>query len=694
MLSRTCPEFRLVAFLGTLMSLAAQLPPTRQDNVLQTFHGVSIVEPYKWLEDSASPETRNWLAAENSYAHQLLDSQPERKQIETRMDEMLRHDRIGFPLLRGDYYFFEKQKAGDELWSINRRRGDRGQDETLIAPPPASSQGDRSVSLLDVSVDGGMLAYSIRQGGEDETEIRIFNVRTRQDLPDQFPRTLYLGFAWRKDARGFYYTVGRRDVGKRLYFHRLGINATNDVEVFGKGYGLDTWIEPVVSENGHYLLINVERGWARGEFFIKDLTNDGPIRELITGIDARFLGRFSGDSLFVQTNWNASRYRIFEIDLHDPSREKWRDVIPATDDAIQEFSVIGGRIFVNYLHNVSSRIRVFALDGKPLGDVSLPGLGTGSIEGRADQNEGILSFDSFTVPLTLYRYNVEDGHQDLWHRDKVPFDSTGFETEQVWYRSKDGTRIPMFLVHKKGIKADGNTPTILYGYGGFGVSITPRFDAEIAWWIEHGGLYAVANIRGGNEFGEEWHKSGMPAKKQNVFDDFIAGAEWLIHNKYTRPSKLAIWGGSNGGLLVAAALTQRPELYQAVVCWHPDLDMIRYYTYTKNNNPPALLEYGNAADPEQFKFLYAYSPYEKVKPHTEYPAVLISSGDADTRVPPEQARKMTARLQAATASKRPILLLYDSNAGHSSEPLSTVIRDATDELTFVTWQLGLKLSRN
>jgi len=625
----------------------------------------------------------------------LLDSRPERAQIEARIDEILRHDRIGSPWLRGDYYFFEKQKVGDELWSINRRQGNHGRDETLIAPPPASSQGSRSVSLLDVSDDGELLAYSIRQGGEDETEIRIFNVKTRQDLPDHFARALYLGFAWKKDARGFYYTVGRRDVGKRLYFHRLSTNATNDVEVFGKGYGLDTWIEPIVSENGHYLLINVERGWARGELFFKDLANDGPIRELVKGIDARFLGRFSGDSLLVQTNWNASRYRILKIDLRDPAQEKWRAVIPATTDAIQEFSVIGGRIFVNYLHNVSSRIRVFTLDGKPLGDVSLPGPGTVSISGRADQNEGILSFDSFTVPPTLYRYDVGTGHQEIWHRDKVPFDSTQFETEQIWYRSKDGTRIPMFLIHRKNFKASTNTPTILYGYGGFGVSITPGFSTQIAWWIEHGSLYAVANIRGGNEFGEEWHKAGMLAKKQNVFDDFIAAAEWLIQNKYTWPGKLAIWGGSNGGLLVTAALTQRPELYQAVVCWHPDLDMIRYYTYTKNNNPPALLEYGNAADPEKFKFLYAYSPYEKVQPHTEYPAVLISSGDADTRVPPEQARKMTARLQAATASKRPILLLYDSNAGHSSgEPLSTVIRDATDELTFVTWQLGLKLSRN
>jgi len=299
-------------------------------------------------------------------------------------------------------------------------------------------------------------------------------------------------------------------------------------------------------------------------------------------------------------------------------------------------------------------------------------------------------FSSYTTTYFISSYDVAKGKQSLLYQDAVPFHPEQFETEQVWFPSKDGTRIPMFLMHRRDFTADGNTPTILYGYGGFDVSLTPHFDPIAAWWMEHGGVYAVANIRGGGEFGEEWHRAGMLDKKQNVFDDFIAAAQWLIARKYTNPGKLAIWGGSNGGLLVGAALVQRPDLYQAVVCWHPDLDMVRYYKYTKNNNPPALLEYGNAADPEQFKFLYAYSPYQKVKPGTKYPAILMISGDADTRVPPEQARKMTARLQAATTSGLPVVLLYDTKAGHSGgKPLKKIIEDEALELSFLAWQLGL-----
>jgi prolyl oligopeptidase len=351
---------------------------------------------------------------------------------------------------------------------------------------------------------------------------------------------------------------------------------------------------------------------------------------------------------------------------------------------------MGGKLFVSYLHNVASRISIFSLEGKPLGEVPIPGLGSAGIWGRADQKEGVLYFSSYTTPYSIYRYDTSTGAKTLWYRDSVPFQPEACDTEQVWYPSKDDTKIPMFLIHRKGLKPHGNTPAILYGYGGFNASLTPFFSPRIAWWIEHGGLYAVANLRGGGEFGEEWHRAGMLGKKQNVFDDFIAGAEWLISEKCTSPGKLAIWGGSNGGLLVAAVLTQRPDLYQAVVCWHPDLDMVRYYKYTKNNNPPALLEYGNAADPDQFKFLYAYSPYERVQQGAKYPAVLLESGDADTRVPPEQARKMTARLQAATESGRPILLLYDAKAGHAGgQPFTKEVEDSTDELTFVAWQLGL-----
>jgi prolyl oligopeptidase len=365
--------------------------------------------------------------------------------------------------------------------------------------------------------------------------------------------------------------------------------------------------------------------------------------------------------------------------------------VPAGPDAIQSISVIGGKLFVNYLHNVTSRIAIFSLEGKPLGEVALPSSGSAGIFGRWDRDEGILSFSSYTTPNSVYRYSASTGKRDLWFRNPIPFDTERYEMEQVWYSSKDSTRVPMFLMHRKGFKPDGQTPTILYGYGGFNVSLTPNFNSAAAWWIEHGGVYAVANLRGGGEFGEAWHKAGMLGNKQNVFDDFIAAAQWLVANKYTNPQKLAVWGGSNGGLLVGSVLTQRPELFRAVICDHPDLDMVRYYKFTKNNNPPALLEYGNAADPAQFKFLYAYSPYQHVQPGTRYPAVLFTSGDADTRVPPEQARKMAARLQAATTSSSPVLLLYDNKAGHSGgRPFSQVVDELSLKLSFLASQLGMK----
>jgi prolyl oligopeptidase len=687
----------LAGLLACAFSVCAQVraPVTRQDGVSEEFHGVEIVDPYHWLEDQVSAATRDWIDRQNAYAHALLDGQPVRAPISQRLTEMLRHDQVGGPELRGGYYFFEKRGAEQELWSIYRRKATGGPDELLVDPAPLSADHRTSVGLLGASEDGNLLAYSVRQGGEDETEIHILDVRERQEVGKPFARALYPGFAWKADASGFYYALGKRDAGKRLYYHALAPGAAdgtaNDREIFGEGFGPDTWIAPVTSENGRYLLIVVQHGWAKGELYFQNLSGSGPPRPLLTGIDARFEPQFAGDFLLVRTNWKAPKSRILKIDLRDPGEEKWREVVGAGDDAIESFAVIGGKLFVNRLHKVTSRIGVYSLDGASLGEVPLPGPGSGGIYGRADQDEGLLSFSSYTTPYSLYRYSAATGARTLWYRDAVPFESERYETEQVWYPSKDGTRIPMFLIPRKGLRPDGQTPTILYGYGGFNVSITPHFNPSAAWWIEHGGIYEVANIRGGGEFGEEWHRAGMLDKKQNVFDDFIAAAEWLIEKRYTNSRKLAIWGGSNGGLLVGTVLTQRPDLFQAVVCWHPDLDMVRYYKYTRNNNPPALLEYGNAAVADQFKYLYAYSPYEHVRPGTKYPAVLLTSGDADTRVPPEQARKMTARLQAATSSDRPVMILYDTKAGHSGgTPLSTVIEDSTLELAFVAWQLGMR----
>jgi prolyl oligopeptidase len=379
------------------------------------------------------------------------------------------------------------------------------------------------------------------------------------------------------------------------------------------------------------------------------------------------------------------------VDPADPAPERWREIVPEGPDAIQGFVAVGGKLLVHYLHDVGSQLKLFSLEGRPLGELPLPGRGTASsFQGRWDDGELFFDFGSYPSPRTTYRADVGTGGVDVFWRPQVPFDSAAYETKQVWSTSKDGTRVPMFVTHRRGLALDGDRPALLTGYGGFNVSITPGFNAAAAWWLEQGGVYAVANLRGGGEFGEQWHRAGMLENKPNVFADFIAAAEWLITERYTRPARLAIRGASNGGLLMGAAFTQRPELFQAVLCEFPDLDMIGYHRFD-NNNPPALLEYGDASRPDQFKFLYSYSPYQKVKRGTKYPAVLFTTGDADTRVPPLQARKMTARMQAATASGRPVLLLYDTKAGHAGgRPIGKIVEDLSLEMAFLAWQLGME----
>ena len=685
--------FPITFFALSLLPAVAQteLPVTRQDNVREVIHGVEIVDPYRWLEDQDGQETRKWVAAQNTYTHALLDSLPMRAAASKRLMEMLRHDSVGAPLWEGGYYFFSKKAAEQDLSCIYRRKGAIGPDELLLDPHPMSADHTTTVGFRAVTADGSLMIYAVRRGGEDETDLRILDLNQHRDLPDVFPRALYQSISWKRDKSGFYYTKGLRDVGKRIYYHALGSDPAKDPLIFGEGYGPDTWISAEASRDGRYLLINVQAGWAKNELFIQNLEQKGPFQPLVTGMSGHFSPQFAGDFLVVETDWQAPRKRILKLDLRDPKPEKWQEVVPTADDAIQEYSAMGGKLFVNYLHNVTSHIAIFSLEGKRQGEVELPSSGSAQLYGRWDRDEGILDFSSYTTPGSIYRYSASSGKRDLWYRNPVPFDSDRYEMEQVWYSSKDGTRVPMFLLHRKGYKPDGKTPAILYGYGGFNVSLTPEFSTTAAWWVEQGGIYAVANLRGGSEFGEAWHKAGMLDKKQNVFDDFIAAAEWLIKNKYTNPEKLAIWGGSNGGLLVGSVMTQRPELFRAVLCDHPDLDMVRYYKWTRNNNPPALLEYGNAADPEQFKFLYAYSPYQHVQPKTKYPAVLFTSGDSDTRVPPEQARKMAARVQAASSSGLPVLLLYDTKAGHSGgRPFSQIVDELSLKVAFLGWQLGMK----
>ncbi|HEX3092528.1 MAG TPA: TonB family protein, partial [Candidatus Angelobacter sp.] len=498
-------------------------------------------------------------------------------------------------------------------------------------------------------------------------------------------------FSILNDKSGVYLTRDTAD-GPRVFFHKIGTETASDIEIFGKGYGPENIIGSGVTRDNRYLQIVVQHGSAadRSEIYVQDLAGKGPIVTIVKDVPAAFYGQIADDRMYVRTNWKAPKWRVMEVDLKHPALNQWRETVPESDAVLEGMTLVGGKLAVRFTQNVVPHVKLLEPNGKLLRELPLPALGSISgINGQWDSSEAFFSFTSYHIPPTIYRYDVATGKQTVWSQLQVPIETDRYEVKQVWYTSKDGTKIPMFLAHAKNLKLDGKNPVLLTGYGGFNVSQSPTFNSLAAAWMANGGVYAVANLRGGGEFGEAWHHAGMLEKKQNVFDDFIAAAEWLIQNKYTSPARLAIRGGSNGGLLVGAALTQRPDLFAAVICSYPLLDMVRYQNFlvAKYWVP----EYGSSDNAEQFKYIYAYSPYHHVKAGTKYPSVLFISGDSDTRVAPLHARKMTALMQAATAaSDHPILLHYDTTAGHSGgTPAGKQIENTTDELSYLFWQLGI-----
>jgi len=665
-------------------------PATRVDNVTETLHGVTITDRYRWLEDQNSPETRAWINAQNEYSASVLGSLPFRGRIRERLTQLLKIDTITAPVARGGRYFLYKRRADQNQAVIYVRDGLNGKDEVLLDPNPMSADQTTSVQIQDISADGKLMVYGVRQGGEDEVTISLLDVDSRKELADRLPRGR-IGVSLKPDKTGFYYSRFTNNVGGRVYYHAMGTDPARDIEVFGKGYGPEVFVGANVSPDGHYLFLVASRGSSgdKTELYFQDLRTNGPITTIVNDVDAGFSTDIAGDHLYLLTNWNAPNRHVLDVDLKKPQRANWREVVPEAQSVITGFSAVGGKIFVNYLENAATRTRVFEASGKYARDITYPTMGsTSGMAGDWERDEGFYTFSSFAQPVTIYRYQVASGKQEVFARLNVPVQSDQIEVKQVWYESKDKTKIPMFLVYKKGLKLDGNNPVFLTGYGGFNLNRTPGFSSVAAYWAESGGVYALPNLRGGGEFGEKWHKAGMFEHKQNVFDDFIGAAEWLIRNKYTNPSKLAISGGSNGGLLVGAAMTQRPDLFQAVVCSYPLLDMIRYQSFLVARL--WVPEYGSSENAEQFKYIYAYSPYHHVKKGEKYPAVLFVTGDADTRVAPLHARKMTALVQSSTGSDRPVLLHYNTKAGHSGGlPVSQQIEDQTDELSFLFWQLGV-----
>jgi prolyl oligopeptidase len=664
-------------------------PDTRATETADTLHGATVLDPYRWLEDQAAPETRAWIDAENAYTEAVIGRLPGKERIERRLTELIKVDLVSVPFVRGGRFFYSKRAPDQEQAILYVRKGE-GAAEVLVDPHGLSAEHAISANFQDVSPDGRLLAYGVRQGGQDEVEVRLMEVDSRREV-ESLPKARYSGIAIAADKASVYYSRLTPE-GPRVYRHRIG-SAQADEELFGKGYGPEKIIGVDLSGDGRYLLVTVLHGSAalKTELYAQDLAKGTPLRPIVNDLDAVFTGTIGGDTLFLKTNWNAPNSRVMAVDLRDPARERWREVVPEGKSVISALSIAGGQLFVSRLQDVQPNIQAYTPAGTLVRDVPLPGIGSaGAISGDWGFGEAFFSFSSFAQPQTIYRYRVATGAADVWARADVPVQSEAVEVRQVFYTSKDGTRVPMFVAHRKGLPLDGKRPTLLTAYGGFNQAQLPAFSARAAFWIENGGVYALANLRGGGEYGEAWHHAGMLEKKQNVFDDFIAAAEWLVANKYASRDTLAISGGSNGGLLVGAAMTQRPELFRAVVCSYPLLDMVRYHQFFVARY--WVPEYGSADDPGQFQVLRAYSPYHNVRKGVQYPSVLFISGDGDTRVAPLHARKMAALMQAVTGSPadRPVLLHYDTRAGHSGGlPASKQIEDLTQEMRFLFSQLGV-----
>jgi prolyl oligopeptidase len=672
-------------------SASAKCPPTaRIDSAKDTYGSTVVSDPYRWLEDQSSPETRAWIGAEQKCTEAALSKFPGRAQLIKRLGELLHADSFEAPVERRGRYFYRKHPADQDLSLLYIRRGLNASEEILIDPLPWSADHSASATLENVSRDGKFVFYGRRDGGQDEITLRVLDVDTKKTLPDAFPKGQYFAVDATPDNKAVYYTFVTPD-GPRAFLHRMGDDPAKDKKTFGEGLGKDKILTLGLSEDGNYLVYQVifGSGSEQTEVYVQNLKENGPAVAAVSNVKSLFFPTFAGDHLFIFSNYKAPQWHVFSTSLATPQMEHWKEVVPETSVHLEAVAAAGGKLIGQYTHNASSELKVFGADGKAQSSIPLPSLGTvGATSGRWESPELFFSFESYNSAPAILHYNVPEAKSEVWARDKAQIDSSAFAIEQLWYPSKDKTSIPMFLFHKKGVKLDGSNPVLLTGYGGFDVSTTPVYWPLLVLWAEHGGIVAEANLRGGGEFGEEWHRAGMFEKKQTVFDDFFAAAEFLIANKYTTPSRLAITGGSNGGLLMGAAITQHPEMFRAVVCAYPLLDMLRFQKFL--DGPYWVPEYGSAENPDQFRYLYAYSPYHHVVDGTKYPAILFVTGDGDTRVAPLHARKMAARLQAANGSNQPILLLYDTKSGHSGgRPVNKQIEEFTDRLSFLFWQLSV-----
>jgi len=683
-----------------------QYPAARKSDVVDDYHGTRVPDPYRWLEDPDSPESRAWIEAQNRLTAAYLADIPARGTIRERLTKLWNYPKYGTPFRKGRRYFFFKNDGLQNQSVLYRQASLTADPETLLDPNLLSEDGTVAISTLAVSDDGRLLAYGTSASGSDWEEFRVRDVATARDLSDHLKWIKFSGASWTKDAAGFFYSrypeptnKALTDVNRfqRVYYHRLGTDQSQDRLVYERPDQPDWGMNAEVTDDGRYAVLNVWLGTdRRNRVYYLDLKD--PKRPKVTGDVVRLLDDFDasygfvgndGPVFYFLTDLDAPRKRIVAIDTRHPERARWREVIPQGPDVLDGIQIVHDTFVANYMHDASSRLRLFALDGRFVKELDLPTLGSiGGISGERKDDEMFYAFTSFLYPTTIFRYDFKTGGTSVFKAPTIDFDPSGYETQQVFYASKDGTRVPMFITHKKGLRLDGSNPTYLYGYGGFNISLTPSFSVAMLVWLEMGGVYAVPNLRGGGEYGEEWHQGGMHEKKQNVFDDFMAAAEYLIAQGYTAPSKLAIAGGSNGGLLVGAAITQRPELFGATLPAVGVMDMLRFHKFTIGW--AWVTDYGSADSAAQFPYLYKYSPLHNIRAGTRYPATLVTTADHDDRVVPGHSFKFTAALQAAQAGPQPVLIEIETKAGHGAgKPTSKLIEEQADRFAFLVRNLGM-----
>ena len=702
------PPIRFALLVCLLAGIAQQMitpityPVARKGDQVDDYHGVKVADPYRWLEDLDSPETRAWVEAENKLTFGYLESIPQRTAIKERLTKLWNYEKYGIPFKEGNRYFYTRNSGLQNQAVLYTVTALDAQPQMVLDPNTLSADGTVAVSGMEVSPDGKLLAYSLSASGSDWQEWKVRDVATSKDLSDHLKWVKFSGVSWTRDGKGFFYsrydepksdTLKGTNYFQKVYFHKLGTAQSDDVLIYERPDQKDWLFGGNVTDDGNYLVITIYQGTdVKSRVYYKDLkAKEAPVVKLLDDFDAayNYIGN-EGTRFWFQTDLQAPRGKVIEVDVSKPERNNWKVVVPESKEALQATSFVNNKFITNYLKDAYTQVKIYDTAGKLVNEVAFPGIGSAEgFGGKATDKETFYSFTGFTTPTTIYRYDMTTGKSAVFRQPKVDFNPADFETKQVFYTSKDGTKVPMFITHKKGVKLDGNNPTYLYGYGGFNVSVTPAFSVGNLVWMEMGGVYAQPNLRGGGEYGEEWHQQGMKLKKQNVFDDFVAAAQWLIDNKYTSRPKLAIGGGSNGGLLVGAALTQRPDLFGAALPAVGVMDMLRFQKFTIGW--AWVSDYGSSDDANEFKALYAYSPLHNIKPGTSYPPTLITTADHDDRVWPGHSFKFAAALQAAQGGPAPILIRIETKAGHGAgKPTTKIIEDIADRWAFLLKTLSMK----